>query len=637
MLQLIRDRAQGIVIWTIVGLIIITFALFGLSSYLSDSSRVSVASINGAEVTPADFQRAYQNYQQRLQQMLGDKYRPELFQEDKVKKAVLDSLIQQELLNQELAKAGYHPAPEQIVQRISAMEVFQEDGKFSPERYKQILASQRINSFMFEQQIARDLAEQQLTSGMLLSGFVTKDELDRFARLLKQKRELAYLHFSRSRYLDKIEPGDAELQAYYDEHKEDFTTPEKISVEYVELNLDDLAREVEISDEQVAEYYAQQRDSLTQQPEQRKARHILIRVGNSEQEKAAREKLQTIQDKLAAGEDFAELAKSYSEDIGSAKQGGDLGYFGRGVMDKAFEDAVFALKKGEVSEPVRSRFGYHLIKLEDIRKAKRPSLEDIKEKLRHELQIQQAEQTFYEQVDKLNNVSYEIPDSLAPVAESLGLELKTSPLFSREGGKGLFASPKVVTAAFSEEVLNEGRNSQLVELTDTHVLVLRKAEHVPAKQLTLDEVRAQVQQRVRDEKATGQIMADAKAALERLRAGEDPVALARSMKAEWKQAGAVARTGDNAGQTLSPRIRQQLFRMPRPAGNGKSYASLLLNNGDAAVLVLSKVIEVEPFDDQERLAEQLKLSNVYARTIQSAWMAELRAQADITTHLDSLE
>ncbi|VAX10789.1 Peptidyl-prolyl cis-trans isomerase PpiD [hydrothermal vent metagenome] len=629
MLQQIRDRAQGIVIWIIVGLIIVTFALFGLSSYLTDTTVVNVATVNGADVTPNDFQRAYQNYQQRLQQALGDKYRPELFQEEKVKIEVLNSLINQELLNQELDRSGYRAAPEQIVNRISRMEVFQEDGKFSAERYKQILNSQRINSLAFEQQIARDLAEQQLTSGMLLSGFITNDELDRFSRLQSQKRELEYILLPRSHYLDSIELTQDEVEAYYDKHKTRFTTPEKVSVEYIEINLDDMSREIEISDEVVAEYYEQQRDTFTRQPEQRKARHILINVENTEAEPAALAKLKTIQEKLAAGDDFSQLAKEYSDDIGSARQGGDLGFFGHDVMDKAFEEAAFKLKKGEVSEPVRSRFGYHLIKLDDIKEAQVAKLEELKDGIRHDLQIQQAEQAFYETVDKLNNLSYEMPDSLAPVAESLGLELKTSVMMTRDGGAGLFSSAKLVAVAFSEEVLAEGRNSQLIELSDTHVVVLRMAEHIPAKQQPLNDVVEQLKNQLRDEKVATKIMADSVATLEQLRAGGNAEKLAQRLNLEWKSVGSVARVAGEA-DTLNPQIRFELFRMPRVANGQKGYHNVLLANGDGVVLILSSVIDGNTFTKENKLNGQRQLISIYGKAVQSAWMVELREHADVT-------
>ncbi|VAX13209.1 Peptidyl-prolyl cis-trans isomerase PpiD [hydrothermal vent metagenome] len=637
MLQLIRDRAQGIVIWTIVGLIIITFALFGLSSYLSDSSTASVATVNGVDIAPGEFQQAYQNYQQRLQQMLGKKYRPELFNENKIRKQVLESLIQQKLLNQELERAGYRAGPQQIVRRIASMKVFQEDGKFSPERYKQLLNSQRVNSVVFEKQIAQDLIEQQLSSGILLSGFVSDAELERAARLQNQKRQLSYILLPKSHYLKSTELTEKEIKNYFEQHKKEFTTPEKVSVEYVELNLDDMSRGVEVSDKAIAEYYAEQRQSFIRQPEQRKASHILIKVEKAAEESAALEKIKKIQQELAKGADFSKLAKKYSDDIGSARQGGELGYFGRGVMDKAFENAVFSLKKGEISKPIRSRFGYHLIKLEDIRKARVADLKDVKESIRHDLQNQQAEKSFYDTVDKLNNLSYEMPDSLAPVAEQLGLEVKKSPLFARKGGSGLFAQPKVVSAAFSDEVLSEGRNSQLIELSDTHVLVLRIARHEPAKQQVLNDVREQVKTQLRNEKVAERIKADSLAVLKKLRAGSSPEKLARALNAKWKPVGAVSRADEETDLKLDPQIRYELFQMPRPEKGKKVYKNVLLANGDGALLILSAVIEGKTYKDENKLNQRRKLIGTYGNAMQSAWMAELRKKADVTTNLSSVE
>lgn len=637
MLQLIRDRAQGIVIWVIVGLIIITFALFGLSSYLSDSTSTSVATVNGAEIAPAEFQRAYQNYQQRLQQTLGKKYRPELFNESKIKKQVLKLLIQQKLLNQELDRAGYYAAPNQILNRIAGMTVFQEDGKFSPERYKQLLESQGVNSFVFEKQIARELTEQQLKSGILLSGFVTDNELERSARLQNQKRKLSYILLPKSRYFKSTRLTEKEIKDYYTQHKSEFTTPEKVSVDYVDLNLDNMSREVEVSDKAIAEYYVEQRQSFVRQPEQRKASHILIKVGNAAGDSAALEKIKKIQKELANGADFAKLAKKYSEDITSAHQGGELGYFGRGVMDKTFENAVFSMKKGEISKPVRSRFGYHLIKLEDIRKAKVAKLKDVKESIRHDLQVQQAEQDFYDTVDKLNNLSYENPDSLAPAAESLGLEIKKSPLFARKDGSGLFARPKVVSVAFSDEVLSEGHNSQLINLSDTHVLVLRLAKHEPPKQQALKDVRERVKVLLQNKKVAEKIKADSVAALKKLRAGTNPKKLARSLRAEWKSVGAVSRTDEDTKMALNPQIRHELFQMPEPEKGKKGYKNVLLANGDGVLLILSDIINGKSYKDENKLNERRKLIGVYGNAMQSAWMIELREKADVTTNLNSVQ
>ena len=640
MLQLIRDRAQGIFIWTIVGLIIITFALFGLSSYLSDSTQVNVANVNGAEISQADFYRAYQNYQQRLQQMLGENYRSDLFNEERVKKEVANALVKQELLNQELDQSGYRASPQQIMGRIASIEAFQDaDGKFSAERYKQVLSSQRINGFLFEQDIGREVAEQQLRAGIAASGFVIDKELQSFAKLYGQQRELEYLLVPRDAYLAQISPSDADIDAYYEDNKANYMTPEQVVVEYIELQLDKMAKELEVSEEEIAQYYEQQRDNYIKQPEQRKASHILVKVDDDSDDASAKSKIIEIQEKLNTGADFAALAKESSDDFVSAKQGGDLGFFGRGVMDKAFEDAAFKLNKGEVSEPVRSKFGYHLIKLDDIQELQMAKLDDVRETIKQDLQLQHAEQSYYQEVDKLNNLSYEIPDSLSAVADELGMELKTSEAFSRTGGKDLFANQKIIANAFSEEVLSQGRNSQLIEVTDTHVVVLRVAEHTPAKQLEKADVLIIVTNNVKNKMAAEKQQQAVAQAITELREGKVLADVAKPFASDWVNAGQVTRqpTASNANGNIPPQIRAEAFRLNKPSEGKAVFASTELPDGKIAILALQKVIDGDEFTDTNKIQQSQNLIKVYSASVQEALLEDLHEQADVNINLDALE
>ncbi|MCW9024887.1 MAG: SurA N-terminal domain-containing protein [Gammaproteobacteria bacterium] len=639
MLQLIRDRAQGILIWTIVGLIIVTFALFGLSSYLSDTTQVNVAEVNGAEISQNEFYRAYQNYQQRLQQMLGKNYSSDLFSEERLKKEVVNALVKEELLNQELRQAGYFAAPQQVMAQIAAMEVFQDaDGKFSPERYKQTLNSQRVNSFLFEQEISRDVAEQHLRAGIAASGFVTESELQSFAKLYGQKRKLDYLVVPKEIYLSQVKPDDSDIDAYYESHKAEFMTPEQVVVEYVELRLDQMAKEIDVSEEEIAQYYEQQRANYIKQPEQRKASHILIKVDDTTDEASARQKISDIQAKLSAGSDFASLAKEYSDDFVSAKQGGDLGLFGRGVMDKAFEDAAFKLEKGQVSSPVRSQFGYHLIKLDDIQAVQMAKLDDVRDTIKQDMQMQQAEQDYYQQVDKLNNLSYEIPDSLTPVANELGVELKTSSAFSRKGGKDLFANEKVITNAFSEEVLAQGRNSQLIEVSDTHVMVLRVAEHKAAKQLEKQEVLSVIANNVKTQMATEKQEAAIEQALTQLKEGATLDMVAESFGVSWRSAGEVTRqVAPEKVAEISPQIRAEVFRITKPSGDKTVFAKTNLPNGSVVILALHKVIDGPVFEEHNKIQQTQNLIKVYSAAVQESMLNDLREQADVSINIDSLE
>ena len=637
MLQLIRDRAQGIVIWTIVGLIIITFALFGLSSYLSDAPKINVAAVNGVDITQNEFTRAYQNYQQRMQQVLGENYRPDLLDDGKIKREVLDALVDKELLKQELEHAGFLAAPQQVMGQISSMKVFQDaEGKFSAERYKQLLSSQRVNGFVFEQQVSLDLVEQQLRMGVMSSDFITENELQRFEKLFGQQRKFDYLLLPLSRYLDVVRVSDTDIDDYYASNKQQYMTEEKMSVQYVELKLDDIAKGFEVSEESIAQYYEQQRANYIKQPEQRNARHILIKVDAVTDESAAKNKIDEIKGKLDSGDSFEKLADEYSQDIGSAKQGGDLGFFGRGVMDKPFEDSVFKLAKGDVST-VRSRFGYHLIKLEDIKEQQISSLDDVRTNIKHDLQLQQAEQNFYSSVDTLNNLSFEVSDSLEPAIEELGLELKTSKLFSRRGGENLFSNKKIVTAAFSEEVLSQGLNSQLLEITDTHVIVLRIKEHISSEQIEKEKVVSLIENSLKRKLAAEKQEADKIKLLEQLQAGEAPESVGKSLNLQWQKSEFVTRNNNANNNKLNPAINMEVFRMKKPVSDNPVYSSVKLVDGDNVIIALSSVQDGGSFKEQNRSAEKQKLIQLYSNAAQTALINELRKKSDVSLNLDAIQ
>ncbi len=637
MLQSIRDRAQGIVVWTIVGLIIITFALFGLSSYLSGTAKSVVASVNGVEINERELIREYQNAQQRLQQMLGSNYRADLFNEEIMKQQVLEGLIQRELINQALEDQNYQVAPQQIVASLQKIPAFHDvNGQFSAENYQRVLAVQGLSSELFEMQLARDIANENLRNAVMRSSFVTELEGQRYQRLQEQQRKVGYLRLPYQGYLEKISVSDDEVNTYYEQNVAVFSTPQEIGVDYVELDLAEMARQIEFSDTEIKEYYEQNRQSYVSQPEQRKVRHILIPVNSAVDEQQAREKIDELAQRIKAGEDFAEVAKAESQDPGSASQGGDLGFIGLGVMDKAFEEAAFQLDKNQLSQPVRSRFGYHLIEVTDIKAVEIKPFDQVRDQILSDLQTEQAEKRFYEEVDKLNNLSYEIPDSLEPVAEELGLELKHSPMFTATGGEGLFSNQRVIAAAFSDEVLNENRNSELIELSDTHVLVLRLREQKAASQRPLEEVRESIIGRIKQQQAKELAAKDANAALARLKDFEAPKRVAADYQQKWQDIGFIKRN-PSAEDKLDNQIREAAFTLPHPQNNQPELSSLTLPGGDAVVLALYDVKDGEPTDKTDLQAIRQQQANLSGQIDYNAYLAYLQSMADITRNLKPAE
>ena len=633
MLQLIRDRAQGLVVWTIVGLIIITFALFGLSSYLSGTAKVNVASINDVDISQTEFLRAYQNYQERLKQMLGKSYNPAMFNEKVVKQQVLDGLVTREVLTQALDASGFTASKEQILSKIMSIDSFKDEtGKFSNKQYKRTLALQGLNSAMFEQRIAQDIADEQLYSGLMRSVFVTPTELDNYAKLQGQMREIEYLQISHQEFIKSAVVTDSEVEKYYSENSAEFTTPEMVSVEYIELDINEAANQVSIDDAAVRQHYDQNIGQYESTPEQRKASHILITIDSKTDEATAKKTADELLVKIRNGESFAELAKASSKDPGSASKGGDLGFFGKGVMDKAFEDTVFNMKKGDVSEPVKSAFGYHIIKLTDIKAGKITSFKEVKDKIKKELQLQKAEQQFYADIDTLNNLTYETPDSLQPAADALGLKIKQSRLFTRQNASGILANPKIISAAFSKEVLTQGRNSEMIELRETHLLVLRNKEHNPSAPLALEQVKSRIMAILQREKAINQADELAKTILEKLSDGDKPELMALKDKAvKLHKPGLIGRKPDKEDDTISMDIRQAVFRMPKPVDKA-SIEQVSLMNGDQAVIIFTRAVDGKSTEK----TDQQKLLTMYGNAGYENYIAYLKSKADIKLYTENI-
>ncbi len=591
MLQLIRERAQGWFAWAIVLLLIIPFALWGINEYFDGDTETYVAKVNGKNISVNEFQRTYDQQRARLQSMLGANFDPALLDDKRIKRDVLDMLVDEEVLVQAAAKAGYRISNEQLSAEIQQVDSFQRDGRFDKELYNQFLRGQGMSVGDFEARLRRILLIGQFRNGIMNTAVITTREVGNIARLREQQRDIGYFTLPVTAFMADAVVSDAEVRQYYEKNRERFSVPEQVSVEYLELSADELAQRVPVDEQALRKFYDEKSAELAME-EQRKAAHILIQVDKSADDKtvaAARAKAEKVLAQARAGEPFEKLAKQFSDDPGSASSGGDLGYFGRGVMDKAFEQAAFALKVGQVSDLVRSDFGFHIIKLSDIKSAHTQSFEEARVKIEQDYRRHRAEEQFFEQSELLSNAAYENPDSLAPVAKAVGLAIKASGLFTRDAGDGIASDPKVRAAAFSDEVLR-GNNGEPVELGNNRLVVLRVKEHKPAVVRPLEEVRDQVVAKLRIQAARDKTKSTGEAALARLKKGEDPAALAREYHAEWKQAGYLKRED----RSIDPAIINASFKLAKPAANASSCGGVTLPSGDYAAVVVSAVRDGDP-------------------------------------------
>ncbi len=636
MLSFIRDRAQGWIAWVIVGLLIVPFALWGVNEYVGNGGKLVAATVNGTEIGQREFQQAFYDQRGRMQQMLGGQYDAQLF-DPQIKQRVINELVDRELLLQNADDMGFRVSDQAVVATIQSIDAFRENGVFSASLYQQQLQTQGQSPTAFERRVKRIMTAGQLPDGLASSVFVTDAELDAVIKLEKQQRDFQYFVLNASQFQDESLADDAAIKDYYEQHVDRFLTAEKVRVEYVELSAAALKSDEEPSEEELREFYDANQGQFSV-AEERQASHILIQLEEGADEAAvtaARKKAEDLVARLKAGESFESLAKENSDDPGSAEMGGDLGYFGRGLMEPDFEEVAFSLKLGEVSEPVLTPFGYHIIKVTGIREKETKPFADVRDEILAQFQNDAAERAYFELAEKLTNQAYEMPDSLSETADELGLELKQSPFFERRGGTGVFANPRVVAAAYSDDVLKQGFNSEPIEIDENHVLVLRLLDHQKADRRPLSEVKAQVKQSLIQEKAREAVKAEGEKALQQLEAGEPAETVSKALSVDWKDVGAVTRdVKDHDAQVV-----KQAFRLARPSSpDSPRYSGVVLNTGDYAVIQLNKVVDGDPaaMDAAERETLKRRLASEQGANAQLHLVSQLKAGANVIVQNDDL-
>lgn len=619
MLHFIRDRAQGWIAWFIVGLISIPFALWGVNSYLTGPSDVVVAEVNGQEIKQAELQQSLQQYRDQMRNMLGDQFDPALFEGTMVKRNVLDGLIEQQLLRDANASLGQRITDAEISQVIRTTPAFQRDGEFDSEYYAMVLARVGYNPAQYEAQLRSDLMSQQLTQSIENTALATEKDVRQALRLQEQKREIAYGLVAVQDYVEQVSVTEGEIEQQYEQNQANYQAPEQLKLNYIELSLEAIASELTVTDEALKQFYADNQQQFVG-PEQRRASHILIEGDDSD----ALTAIEAAQARLANGEDFASLAEALSQDPGSASQGGDLGFFERDVMDIAFEEAAFALQNiGDVSEPVKTEFGYHLIKLTDIKQPEGKRFDEARDEVERLYRRQQAETVFYDKAEQLANLSYENPDNLDVAAEALELEVKTTESFTRNGTEsGIASEQKVIGAAFADDVLKNDLNSAVIELTDSHLVVIHKNSYIPSSVLPLESVAPAIEQQLLFEKASEKAREQGESVLTQLQQGTD----VNDLLENWQEAEFYGRDSDN----ISIQILQRAFALPKP-GSSAEFSGFTANNGNYVLIKLTAVEEGKPADvepqDQQALKQQL--TQVYANAEVQAFIESLRAEADI--------
>ena len=517
MLQSIRDKITGWIAWIFIATIGVVFVFWGID-FGSGAGAGYAAKVDGERISAQEVRRAWQQQQSRLQQMMRAELPDELVQSQQ--RAILDQFVSQTLLRQRAKDLGFRVSDEMLAQRVMEFPDFQVDGKFSADRYYALIRASGLSEARFEEDLRTETLIRQLQSGILDSAFVVPYELDRRFALERQEREIDYALIAANDFLDQIEVTDAQIEAWYEEHTSEFLLPETVDLQYIELTRDDAASAIEVNEAALRDYYEQVKDKY-QSPERRRGRHILITTDDGLDDAAAEKKAAELVEKAKGGADFAQLATDNSKDPGSAAQGGDLGWAERGMFVGPFEEALFGMSPGEVRGPVKTQFGYHVIKLEEVEAGHERSFEEARAEIEAEYRKEQSESLFYEQTQKLGDLAFESLTELDSVAQALNLPLKTATGFTRDGGSpDLPPTPEIVEAAFSEDVLELGQNSPLIAADEDRAMVLRVTKHVPAEPRPLAEVRDQIVSRIKTQAARDAAAAKGAEAVERLEKGD---------------------------------------------------------------------------------------------------------------------
>jgi len=613
-------------------LIVPPFALFGIDYYFRDTGGGgALARFGDIRISDLEYSQALRKAQDRMREMAKDRPDPALLNSPELKESVLNELIGRKVALAHAYKSGMTVSAAELQRIIGAVEAFRDEtGRFSQTRYRQMLQGQGLTPVAFENDIRTNIVLEQLRSTTAGSGFLPESVVERLLKIGEQEREVSQIVFNPPDYRKQVKISEADVEKYYEDHNSEFLIPERARLEYLTLSPDVVEHAAKVTDEELKNYY-QSNIERYKTPEERRASHILITVAASasgEEKAKAKAQAEDLLKRIKSSPGkFAELAGEFSNDPGSAKKGGDLGFFGRGLMVKPFDDVVFNLKVGELAGPVETQYGYHIIRLDEIKASRTTPFEAVKQQIADEVRKPKLGKAYAEAADSFNNLVYEQFDSLQPAADALKLIVQTSDWVSRAGGNSnpLFNNVKLLNAVFSDEVLKKKRNTSAIEAQPNMLLAARVIEHKPATAMPLEQVRNDVMQYLTDKGAIELAEKDGRAALEKLRNGA-----------------LVTRTW-SPSQPVSLQKRQGLHHDGAQAVFGAdvsklpAYAGVPADQGRFVVYRITKVKDVTAIDPEQRKALGRQLAEMVGQEQYVAYLASLRERADVKIDRKKLE
>ena len=630
MLITIREKASGVIGWTVAGVIILVFAVWGIGSYFEGVSEIIVATADKIEINQQTYQQAMSDRRRRLVQMMGRNVDAELFSSTAFKRQVVEELIDTTLQNETLHASGFRISDAQLAALIQNTAVFHTDGQFDRDRYELLVQNSGMTIQGYESYQRQQGVVDQLVRGLGQSAIVSTNSIDKAWKLLGQRRIASYTTLEFDNFLDDIQVSETAIEKEYQANLDSYFKPASIQVDYLKLSVEDLGTRLDVDEADILRMYEDNPDRY-RQPGSRSASHILLSVSPDAadaQIDQVRQRASEIVARARGGESFASLAEVNSDDKGSAKRGGELGVIRPGTMVKPFEDAVFVMGEGEISEPVRTQYGFHVIRLDRITESRVQPLDQVRSEIEAEVRRLRAEEQFNELAEILGSTVFEQPDSLEPAADHLGVKVMRSEWFTQDAGTGIAEFQVVRDAAFGNEVLIDGLNSELIEIDQDNLVAVRKVDYRARRQLDLNEARDGLEKRLRAVEASDKME----------KAGEDLVARLKS-GADWDElliAHKLARvrlpeTTETLLEPLEQVVARVVYAALVPLSGQIAYGGERISPARYAIYRLERVEFGDPASasEEDRLGVEKILSSRRGGEMVIGWRQGLRKVAKV--------
>ncbi len=616
------------IVQIIMALAVLPFLFWGVESYRDKGDDGFVAIVEGDKISRREFEQALRDHHERVRGMLGANFDSSMLDNFEVRNSVLERLVQQRLIQSEAEKNGFVVLDSQLIKTIQDIQAFQKEGKFSKQQYEDLLRAQGLTPALFELRVRKELMIQQLMDGYSENAFAPGMVAKKVSYLSEVQREVSQSIIKEEQFFSEIQPDELEIKAYYDKNQEIFHLPERVRVEYVVLSLEDVAKKELISDEAIEVYYAEHLNDFVQ-PEERKASHVLVSVAadaSPEDKQTAREKAQKVLEQVKQNpEQFAEIAKELSDDPGSANNGGDLGFFGRGVMVKSFEEQIFSMQINEISDIVETDFGFHVIQLTDIKGEKKPELQEVREQIEQQLKVQAAEKIFGEISEDFSNMVYEQSENLQAIADKFGLTINKSDWITKIGTElPVLSSERLLSAIFSSDAIASQKPTEAIEVEADTFASARVIEYQPETIQPLAVVETQIVEALKKQMARTKAI---EIGLKRL-AQLQQAASGNIEEVAWDEPKLISymQSQDMNSEELRAVFKADIKELP-------AYIGLESPDG-FTLLRISRIIEPSAMEKEKLDIFKKQLQQMITQEETVAYLSGLRKQYDVKINQD---